>query len=451
MGIPTNQEILALLDQLDQGKCGDDLETEWLDFKSYNDPKEEKRLALEYAVCFANASGGVVVFGVADKVRGGRARAILGIKSVDTDQWIRDIFQNTTPHLSVQVEELPVPEGTGRLLVLRVPKGDCPPYGTSGGVFKKRVGANCMPMDFQAEALRQVTTGAVDWSGQPVENAGPAVFDPVEIARARNVLQKIKPGSDLIRAGEREFLQGLRAIHDGKVTRTGLLLFGKVDELQRRCPQHTVQYVYQPTPTNIGRNEVMHSGLLNILEQIEQVFFGPANPEQELSFGMYKLRIPAFPVEDTVREAVLNAVTHRDYLDPGRVLVRHEPRELVITSPGGFIGGITPQNILRYESRTRNQTLALAFVKLGLVEQAGVGRRRIFIPPLSYGKRTPIYQTDGNSVTLRIYDGSFDERLARLVAGWPGYRSRCSSDPELFARACLHQHPIGGGTVTAAS
>jgi ATP-dependent DNA helicase RecG len=162
----------------------------------------------------------------------------------------------------------------------------------------------------------------------------------------------------------------------------------------------------------------MHSGLLNILEQIELAFRGPANPEQELSIGLFKLRIPAFPVEDTVREAVLNAVTHRDYLDPGRVLVRHEPRELVITSPGGFIAGITPQNILRHESRTRNLTLALAFVKLGLVEQAGVGRRRIFIPTLSYGKRMPVYETDGASVTLRIFDGSFDERMARLVAKW---------------------------------
>jgi ATP-dependent DNA helicase RecG len=316
------------------------------------------------------------------------------------------------------VEELAVPEGTGRLVVLRVPKGECPPYGTSGGVFKKRIGKNCMPMDFQAEARAQIQTGVVDWSGQPVERAGLDVLDPVEIARARNVLRQIKPASELIRVGDPDFLRGLRAVHDGRVTRAGLLLFGKADELARRCPQHVVQYVYQPTPTGVVRNEVMHNGLLSILEQIEQAFRGPANPEQELSIGLFKLRIPAFPVEDTVREAVLNAVTHRDYLDPGRVLVRHEPRELVITSPGGFIAGITPQNILRHESRTRNQTLALAFVKLGLVEQAGVGRRRIFIPTLSYGKRMPVYETDGMSVTLRIFDGGFDERMARLVATW---------------------------------
>lgn len=418
MDLPETAQILALLDQLDHGKCADELETYSIEFKPFTDPKSDKRVAVEYAVCFANADGGVLVFGVADKDRGGRSRAIHGIKDVDCAEWERHIYQSTTPQLSVRVEEVPVREGTGRLLIVRVPKGVNPPYGTAQGLYKKRVSTNCMPLNIQAEARVQVRTGAVDWSGEPVENAGPEILDRVEIARARNWLRRLKPDSELLRAGDGELLQGLRALHDGRVTRAGLLLFGKADDLARRCPQHAVQYVYQPAPTHVARNDVLQSGLLNVLEQIEIAFTGPANPEQELSIGLSRLRIPAFPVESVVREAVLNAVTHRDYLDPGRVLVRHEPRELTVTSPGGFVEGITPQNILRHEPRTRNQTLALAFLKLGLVEQAGVGRRRIFIAMLSFGKRPPVYETDNASVTLRIYDGSFDERMARLVARW---------------------------------
>jgi ATP-dependent DNA helicase RecG len=78
MSIPTNADVLALLDELDGGRCADDLETYWLDFKPFNDPKDDKKVAVEYAVCFANADGGVVVFGAVDKERGGRARAIYG-------------------------------------------------------------------------------------------------------------------------------------------------------------------------------------------------------------------------------------------------------------------------------------------------------------------------------------------------------------------------------------
>jgi len=169
----------------------------------------------------------------------------------------------------------------------------------------------------------------------------------------------------------------------------------------------------------VARNDSFRDGLLNILERLEQVFTSPINPEQELPIGLFRLRIPAYPVE-VVREAVLNAVTHRDYMDPGEVLVRHAADQLAITSPGGFIAGITPQNILRHEPASRNRTLAEAFEKLRLVERAGIGRRRIFETELAYGKRIPEYEGDGGRVTLRLFDGSFDERLAALVAGWRG-------------------------------
>ena len=73
---------------------------------------------------------------------------------------------------------------------------------------------------------------------------------------------------------------------------------------------------------------------------------------------------------------------------------------MVISSPGGFIGGITPDNILHHEPKARNRLLAEMFQKIGLVERAGMGRRRIFIPTLAYGKRLPRYEADANTVVL---------------------------------------------------
>jgi len=66
------------------------------------------------------------VFGVADRTRG-RAKAIHGASGYDLDTWRRGIFDSTRPNLAVEVEELRVPEGTGRLLVVRVPRGEHPP------------------------------------------------------------------------------------------------------------------------------------------------------------------------------------------------------------------------------------------------------------------------------------------------------------------------------------
>jgi ATP-dependent DNA helicase RecG len=416
MTIPTNEDLLSLLDHLESVPA-DDLETQWLDFKPWQGAKEDMKVAVEYAACFANADGGAVVFGVADRTRG-RAKAVQGASGYDLDVWRRGIFDATRPNLEVEITELKVPEGTGRLLVVRVPRGAHPPYGTAQGLFKQRIGKNCMPMDAQSFVRRQIAVGALDWSGERAREVAVSDLDPVEIARARNVLRRNHADSGLLRLSDPDLLVALGAVRHGHVTHAGMLLFGRTDRLRDVCPQHQVHYVYQVSGTEVARNDSFNDGLLSILDRIEQIFTSPVNPEHELPLGLARLRIPAFPVE-VVREAVLNGVTHRDYMDPGEVLVRHAADQLAITSPGGFIAGITPRNILRHEPVSRNRTLAEAFEKLRLVERAGIGRRRIFETTLSYGKRLPEYEADGR-VTLRIYDGSFDERMATLVARWRG-------------------------------
>lgn len=414
MGIPNNTDLLALLDRLDI-EVADDLESLWLDFKPWTDARADMKVAVEYAACLANAEGGVVVFGVADRTRG-RAAAIHGVANYNLDVWRRGIFDSTRPNLSVVVEELAVPEGTGKLLIVRVPQGASPPYGTAQGLFKRRVGKNCMPLDPHGFVHIQIASGAVDWSGQLTDLPSSAL-DPIELSRARGILRRYNPESELLKLADEPFLVALGAVKGGRVTHTGLILFGGEALLAERCPQHQVHYVLQTSDVAVARNDSYHHGLLNILERIEQNFSGPSNPEEELTIGLFKIRVPAFPIE-VVREAVLNAVTHRDYSDSGEVLIRHGPRELVVTSPGGFIGGITPANILRQEPISRNRTLAQALEKLRLVERAGIGRRRIYMPMLGYGKRPPVYDTDGTRVVLRVFDGSYDARMATLVAKW---------------------------------
>jgi ATP-dependent DNA helicase RecG len=413
MSIPTNAEILALLDGLNT-HVADDLETQWLEFKPWTNSKDDMKVAVEYAACLANADGGVIVFGIADKRRG-RASTIHGARGYDLDVWRRGIYAGVRPNLRVEVEELAVPEGTGKLLVVRVPKGSSPPYGTVQGLFKRRVGKNCMPLDPHSFLRSQISSGAVDWSGEPASHVELEDLDPLELARARAILRSKNPESELLKVEDADFLKGLGALRGRQVTNTGLVLFGKPEVLAEACPQSQVHYVHQISETSASRNDLWQVGLLLTLERIEQIFSSPANPEEELSVGLFKLRIPAYPLE-AVREALLNAVTHRDYSDPGEVLIRHTPREMVVTSPGGFIGGITLQNILRHEPVARNRTLANAFVRLRLVEAAGMGRRRIFVPILSYGKRPPEFDTDGFSVSLKLFNLGYDKVMAALVS-----------------------------------
>jgi ATP-dependent DNA helicase RecG len=413
MSIPSTADIQALLDRLED--CiADDLESQFLDFKPWQGPKEDLKLASEYASCFANGSGGVVVFGVSDKVRG-RAQAIQGAKNYDIDIFRRGIFDGTRPGIDAEVEEISVPEGTGKLLLVRVAEGSQKPYGTAAGLFKQRVGKNCMPLDPTVFQRAQISTAAVDWSGAVAVGIGLNDLDPLQIERARQTLRSKAPSSGLIELPDQAFLQGLEAVRGGLVTHTGMLLFARREILAQRCPQAQFHYVFHDSETTVARNDLERLPLLEAVERVEQIFTGPMNPEKEIEIGLFKLRIPQFPLEG-VREAVLNALTHRDYQNPGEVLVRHSVKELVVTSPGGFVDGITPENILRHEAVPRNRTLANALVKLRLVESSGIGRRRIFRSALIYGKRRPEYTTDGHSVTLRIFNQGAHEALARLIA-----------------------------------
>ena len=69
-------------------------------------------------------------------------------------------------------------------------------------------------------------------------------------------------------------------------------------------------------------------------------------------------------------EAVLNAVSRRDYRLAGSVFVRQYPRRLEIVSPGGFPTGITQENFL-WRQAPRNCLIAEVFAKCGLVERSG--------------------------------------------------------------------------------
>ena len=322
-----------------------------------------------------------------------------------------DLRQHT-PNLTVEVYPLEVAEGT--LLVVRVPKGPAPPYGTPKGLYKVRVGKNCMPYPPDQFIRTQVSLGALDWSRELVNLNLKADLDPAEIVRVRNVIAARRPSSDLVRLDEMRLLEALGLTRQNRLTRAGLLLVGRTEVLEQIIPNHEVIYLHRDAAGEPDMRMDLKAPLLKVLESVTDAI-NARNAFRTLKTGLFHVDIPDFP-EEAIREGLLNALIHRDYLEPGSVLVRHSERAVTISSPGGFIGGITPENILHAEPKARNRLLAEVFQKLGLVQRPGLGRERIFRSTLAYGKRPPLYETDGHTVRLTIYDGSFDERLAAFVA-----------------------------------
>jgi ATP-dependent DNA helicase RecG len=138
------------------------------------------------------------------------------------------------------------------------------------------------------------------------------------------------------------------------------------------------------------------------------------NDRQHFQDGLFMLDIPTFN-EAATREAILNAVTHREYRLGGSIFVRQYTRRLEIVSPGGLPPGITPENIL-WKQFPRNRRIADAVARCGLVERAGQGMDRIFEACIRESKPKPDFtHTDAYEVWVTLRGEVQDPRFLRFL------------------------------------
>ena len=118
--------------------------------------------------------------------------------------------------------------------------------------------------------------------------------------------------------------------------------------------------------------------------------------EQKQSFRM---EIRDFS-EKVFQEALLNALSHRDYQSMAAVYVKHYPDKIVIENPSGFLDGITEKNIITHPSVPRNKLIAETLQRLKYVQRTGQGVDIIFKEMMSMGKPFPQYTVFNDAVLL---------------------------------------------------
>ena len=129
------------------------------------------------------------------------------------------------------------------------------------------------------------------------------------------------------------------------------------------------------------------------------------NEEQEIQLGAVRVGIPDYS-RAGYREAVHNALVHRDYGKLGAVHVQWYEDHLDISNPGGFVEGVSIENLLVVSPTPRNRLLADAFKRIGLVERSGRGVDTIYEGQLRYGRPTPDYsQSTSENVQVILPGG----------------------------------------------
>ena len=199
---------------------------------------------------------------------------------------------------------------------------------------------------------------------------------------------------------DEDLLQSVGALKDGKLNIAGLLMIGKPSLIEKYVPCHRWAFRKMTSDTEYAVRDEGNDAIPIALREIER-YIEADNPVSTLEVGFLHPEYKKYPTV-AIRESVMNAFAHRDYRVPGSVMVKMYPDEMVVSSPGDLIGGITPENILHHAPVSRNNALAAILEKLRLVNRSNLGVPRIYSAMLSEGKEAPFYEVYGENVELTL-------------------------------------------------
>jgi len=431
-------EIYSLLDDLDH-QSADALEGQDIDFKEWNTRSQPHAVALvvEMAICMANGGGGTVVFGVNDKAAG-RSKAIIGVPpEVDVNRLKKAVYDSTDPKLTPVFQDLPVQEGTGRLIVMQIYPG-LPPYTDTQGRGKIRVGKDCQPLTGTLRRRVMVETGETDLTATPIRGRPEALISAAAMERLREVARRENAPDDLLRRPDRDLLATLGLIRQGRMLRAGVLLAGTSDAIHEYFPGYVWTHLRMASDTEYSDRadgyDAIPVALYRVLDRIMA-----DNPITTVPQGLFHFEIRTYP-EIALREALLNAFVHADYRIAGPILVKQFRKRLEISNPGGLPGGITPDNILRHEPVPRNPTLVDAMTRLRLVNRSNLGVRRMYQALLIEGKEPPALLDEGEAVRV-IFQASDLSVSFRLFVAEEADHGRILTIENLLILQYLLRHP----------
>lgn len=355
------------------------------------------------------------MLGVRDKATERRA-ALVGVPLDYSPEVVqRAIFDRTAPPLTLVVNEHS--EDGARLLVLDVPPGVAI-HSTTDGRATRRLGRECRPFTPAQQREFLAARGQFDWSSQS-SGLPPRQLSRAEIDRLRDLLSTAG-ADDLATLRDRPLLEALRLLGaDGLVTNAGLLLLGREPDIREFVPSYGYSYQYRPSPGSEATHRLRgHRGLLAAVEVLMEAIDARTVIRPLNIAGGLQLQLSDYPGR-AVRELVVNAFIHRNYEANGSVDIEHSPERLVITSPGGLVAGVTPENILTHPSTPRHRVLLEAVARCQLAERTGQGIDRAYREMLRAGKPPPEFEDHEMRVRAVLAGGIGNDDFVRFVSQLP--------------------------------
>lgn len=350
-----------------------------LEFKAAKNQFDTNKL-LNYCAAIANEGGGKLILGIENQ------RIIIGTKAYSGNH--SKLPRKILNELGIRIDVQELMYGSKRVLIFHIPSRPIGKPIKSNGRYLMRAGESLTEMD-EATLKEIFNEDLPDFSSLEVPGITIDDLGKEAIQRLKQLLSKKSQRQDFLRKTDEQTLRDLSLMSNNGLNYTSLILLGKQESIEKFLPNSELIFEWRQEARKTAHDyrENFRGALLLKVDEIWKRL-SARNLRMPFQEGFVQREIWAFE-EKSIREAVLNAVTHRDYSEKSRsIIIKASPDEFMIESPGGFMPSVTPQNILDTTS-WRNRRLAETLEKVGLVERAGQGMNDIFEQAIRDGKGLP--------------------------------------------------------------
>jgi ATP-dependent DNA helicase RecG len=381
-------------------------------------PQKRRHCILGYIVALSNEGGGKLVFGMKDQHPhevSGTNQCIGAIGQLEEDVY-RDI------RIRVNAEEVLDEEGK-RVLVIHVPSRPIGKPLKFEDVPLMRIGGDLLPMSDEVY-LQIIQEQEPDYSALINPNITLADLDDTAVQKMKEAYARKQENPRFLTLEKKQVLTDLELIRGNQVTNAALILLGKREVLREHLPQSAISLEYRTSNTLIrfDKRDFFLNPYYILIDELWTAI-DARNGSVPVQQGPYIFGIPHFNKE-VIREAVNNAVAHRDYRRQSEVVLKQYPMGLTIISPGGLPKGVNLQNLISVNSTPRNRLLAEVLSKTGIVERSGQGVDKIFYQCITEAKGEPDYNdTDDFQVTLKLPGLVQDQAFALFINDTQSQRS----------------------------
>ena len=381
-------------------------EGENIEFKEAKQRFDFEELA-KYACAIANRGGGKIVLGISDK----RPRKVVGSKAFEQPERTRNGLME---RLRVKIDFEELNENGLRVLVFTIASRPVGLPVQVNGIAYWRRGDELSTMP--AEVLHKIyEESGHDFSADICPQATLDDLDSAAIDKFCEKWAKKANNPRLKTLPAKQLLSDCGIVEEDGITYAGLVLFGKATALRKYLPQAEIVFEYRSSESSgpAAYREEFRDAFFNIQDKIWDLI-KLRNDKQHYQDGLFVFDIDTFN-EQSTREALLNAVSHRNYQLAGSIFIIQYKDRLVITSPGGFPIGVTPENVINKQC-PRNRRIAEVLAKCGLVERSGQGMNLMFENSIKEAKDLPSFTgTDAYEVKLTLYGLVLDKNMLILI------------------------------------